>query len=302
MTRPYTLPETYEDLGSVLVEIPLALVPFVAGALKPYERRYLWASNGDYERAYNAFAELQRDLMGKGLQDLLEANRQIYRLLDTALNGTVYSATPPTNPPPATLPDPTRPVISPAIPSAPPAPAAVRDPAALRAQLRRLHQLAENAATGAAYSAGEAGVDGGVGLDFDGSWVARIRAVQGIEGGFFGIGAQPVTLAKLLQAGRINTPADQGLINDAVEELLTATAQGANIAQVISGIIGDAANVATDGGAIAATLAATAASITSNALLSQQLQRIIDSLDGGGLVRPAGNVLASTKAIETMVS
>lgn len=292
MTRPYTLAQTYEEQGSTLVEIPVALVPFVAGALRPLERRYLWASDADYERAYNALADLQRQLMGDTLRDLLESNRQIYRLLDTALNGTQYTAQ-------QNLAEPERPLITPAIPAAPPA--GTSAPNALRAHVGRLWHLAENASTGASYPA-DTGVDGAAALDFDGSWRARLNALQGTEGGFFGIGAQPVTLAKLLQAGRVNTAADQGLINDSFQEVLSVLSQGGNLFDVLTDVIATGADVATDGGVIAATLAATAANAAMLGTLAGQLDRLIASLDGGALVRPTGNVLESLKNVETMVS
>lgn len=268
MPPPYVLAPDYENAGCVLVALPVALVPLVTGALQKYERRYLWATDADYERGYNALAEIQAQMSNKCLQELIDSNNQIYRLLDTALNGTQYSTV--TNPA-----DPTRPTVLPPIPFVPPASTSAAN--ALRAHVGRLWQLAENAATGASYAAGS-GIAGSAELDFDGSWRARLNALQGTQGGFFGIGAQPVTLADLLRAGRVNTAADQGLINDGVEEILTAVSQGTNIADVLSGLLATGADVATDGGVIAATIAAATASAASNALLQQQIASLTDAV------------------------
>lgn len=65
----FSFPLSY-GLDSTLVEIDLALIPFVGGALSLYEQRYVWATDADYEAAYNAFAQLQEELMGKGIARL----------------------------------------------------------------------------------------------------------------------------------------------------------------------------------------------------------------------------------------
>jgi len=89
------------------VPIDAALVPFISSALMKFQERGVWSSPEDYELGYNAFAELQAAMSGNTLQDLIVAVNQLYRLVDTSLNGAAYSAT--GNPP----------VVTPAIPAAP---------------------------------------------------------------------------------------------------------------------------------------------------------------------------------------
>lgn len=287
----YVFPTAYGE-NVVLVPIDAALVPLISGVLQRFFIDTYWETREDYELGYNAFAEVLKAMAGNGLDELIESINRLYRLVDTTFNGTAYSAA--ANPVTGDA------EISPAIPAAPPA-AVPSSPAALRAQVARLRQLAENAATGEEFAGGSA-LAGTVGLDFDGSWSARLLALRGTTGGFFGIGATPVTLADLLQAGRVNTPADQGLINDGVEEILTAVSQGGSIGGVIADLLGTGADVATDGGVIAATIAASLSSTIQLGIMAGQLDRLIKALDGGGLLPPADNVLQTLKDVETLLS
>lgn len=65
----YTFPPNY-GTDSILVEVDAALVPLVAGALRPFEQRYSWATDIDYEQGYNAFCKLQVEFMGAGIARL----------------------------------------------------------------------------------------------------------------------------------------------------------------------------------------------------------------------------------------
>lgn len=66
----HTFPATYGE-DSKLVEIDVALIPYVAGALEYLTQRYAWATDIDYELGYNAFAQLKEELMGKGINRLI---------------------------------------------------------------------------------------------------------------------------------------------------------------------------------------------------------------------------------------
>lgn len=116
----------------------------------------------------------------------------------------------------------------------------------------------------------------------------RLLATQGVTGGFFGIGATPVTLASLLQAGRINTTADEGLINDGIEEVLNTVGSGGSIATALSNLLATGADVASDGGLAAVQIAAAVAQQATAGLLGAQVDRLVKALDGGGLASPAG--------------
>jgi len=86
-----TFPADYEERSCYLVAINASLIPYVAGALRFFEKRGTWASDADYESGYNAFAEIQRCMMRCCIDDLIESNDRLYRLLSGALYGTEYS-------------------------------------------------------------------------------------------------------------------------------------------------------------------------------------------------------------------
>jgi hypothetical protein len=87
----YQFPTNYDAATCYLVPINATLIPHVAGALRLFENRGSWISDQDYERGYNAFAELQICMTLLCAQQLIESNDRLYRMLDTALFGTIYT-------------------------------------------------------------------------------------------------------------------------------------------------------------------------------------------------------------------
>lgn len=134
--------ENYEAADCVLVPINATLVPFISGALEKYFQREYWRSPEDYWQAYNAFSELRACMTGRCIKEYIESNNRIYRLLDSALNGTAYQV--------VTDPDTQEQTITPAIPAAP----ALFNPTGLglRARLERVVRLLDNLITGATYA------------------------------------------------------------------------------------------------------------------------------------------------------
>lgn len=276
----HTFPTGYGE-DCIVIEIDKALLPLVSGALRPFEQRYSWVSDEDYEQGYNAFAQLQAAMAGKCIQALIDSNDRIYRLLDMALNGNAYISTP--NPE-----DPTRPIILPEIPATPQI--QTTHFLAMRAQLARIHQLLENAATGATYSS-DSGIDGTVALDYAGSWRARLEAVQGnINAGWFGIGGQPATFANIVEALRIGKPQDAERIDTALE-LLTAASSTANIFDIVRNLLTETVDVGLEGATLGTLIAASIANAATQGILAGKIDRIISALDGGGLVAPTTNVI-----------
>lgn len=257
-----------------------------------FELRGYWLSEADYEAGYNAFAQVQAAMANNCLVELTESNNRLYRLLDTALNGTVYTAD-------------LAGEISPAIPVTPPSSTGAAN--AMRAHIGRLHQLAENAATGAAYAA-NSGIDGSPELDYNGSWRARLEAVQGeINAGWFGIGGNPATLADLVGALRVGSPDDTARITDAISAIAgdSALAQGsqaANIFSTITDLVVDTAEVGAEGAILGTLIASSLANAAMAGVLAGQIDRLIAALDGGGLVpavpAPAGSVIGELVAIK----
>jgi hypothetical protein len=266
----------------------------VSGALKMFELRGYWLSETDYEAGYNAFAEIQAAMANNCLIDLVESNNRLYRLLDSALNGTVYTVD--------------GDLVEPAIPAVPPSSTGAAN--ALRAHVGRLHQLAENAATGAAYSAGS-GIDGSPELDYAGSWRARLEAVQGeINAGWFGIGGQPATLADLVNALRIGSEGDTTRITDAIsaiagDSLLAQGSQAANIFGTITNLVTDTAEVGAEGAILGTLIASSLANAAMAGVLAGQIDRLIAALDGGGLLptvpAPAGSVIGELTAVKVQL-
>lgn len=134
---------------SYLVCVPRRLIPLFCGALSTLEKRDVWASEDDWRQGYQWITETQANLMGGCVDRIVEMQEKTYRLLDTALNGTVYTVSPAPSPAPSPPPDPTKPTVSPAIPWAPDS----TDPqalpvAALRSRIDRLTDLVDNALNG----------------------------------------------------------------------------------------------------------------------------------------------------------
>ena len=293
-------PETYGHC-IYLVPIDAALVPLVSGALEKFQQRGVWASDSDYEQGYNAFAEVQEAMSGKCLQDLIESNNRLYRLLDTVLNGTVYSTIPPAqNPPPAPPSDPTRPTISPVIPAAPSASSPAALPAfALRRRLERLINLTDNLANGQTYAL-DAALSEGTLIDNQGVRDA-LRATQGvINAGWFGIGGQRATLADLVRTLRVGSQSDTARITDAIDAIagdsgLAQTSQAANIFNTVRGLFEDVASAGGEGAVLATLIASSIATSGMLGVLAGQMDRLISSLDGGALAPPTDNVLTALR-------
>ena len=87
-----TFPALATGGSAALVCVEVEVIPLLAGVVRKFEQRAAWDSDDDHARAYQWAAAFQEQLMGAScLQELIESNRQIYRLLDSALNGTAYS-------------------------------------------------------------------------------------------------------------------------------------------------------------------------------------------------------------------
>lgn len=263
INRKYVFPDATYGQKCTLVAVDTALVPIVTGALSFLLEQYPWQTRQDYEKGYNAISEVIKDMANNCMQEFVESNRQIYRLLDTVFNGRQYIS----------LEDGT---ISPPIAAVPDA--STNEANAMRAHIGRLWHLAENAATAAEFAAGS-GIEGAAALTEDLSWAKRILAVQGETGGFLGIGEVPVQLKDLLKASRINTPKDKENIGSALDTFSDAISIGDNIKDAITDFLGGAAELGTDGGVIAVQLAVGAAQV-------QLLRRLIRAVDGAEILTP----------------
>lgn len=261
----HTFPANYGD-ECIIVAFDKSLLPMIAGALRPFEKRYSWVSEEDYELGYNAFAQVQADMANNCLTQLIESNNRLYRLLDTSLNGTQYSA--------AVVDGET--VISPALPDVPPA--STDEGNALRAHVGRLWLLGENMAAGSTFAAG-AGVEGSPALD-DAEGVREVlRLMQGMTpGGWFGIGAQRATLADVAAALRMGTEADVEKV-DTVLEVLQGASSGASIFDTLRSFVTDTAELGTEASTLGAIIAAAAAQAAMAGLQAATLDEIKTTLN-----------------------
>lgn len=106
--RIHTFPEHYGE-DCVLVELDRAFLPLIVGQVELMLQRRYWASDEDYYQGHSAAAEAIAAMANNCMQAIVDGQDRLYRLLDTALNGRVYTES--------------AGVIEPAIPIVPPDPA-----------------------------------------------------------------------------------------------------------------------------------------------------------------------------------
>lgn len=204
-----------------------------------------------------------------GTTQIVEAIDRLYRLIDTSYNGTQYTAEPPD---PVTGDQ----VVTPAIPAAPPASTDAQN--AMRAHLGRLWQLAENSTSGATFGAG-AGITGSTALNDNVPTRETIRAAQGIiNAGWFGIGGQPATMADIINALRVGSQSQAGIIDNALEEILNAGGNTSSIFNAVRGLFDSTVNTIGEGATIGTLLASSMASAAMAGAQAAQLDRLINEL------------------------
>lgn len=274
-----------------LVPIDVALIPFISGALNQFFVQTTWKTREDYELGYNAFAQLLIDMQKNHLQELTDAVNRVYRLLDTSINGTVYSVTPATQPQPAPAPDPTRPTITPALPLAPSSTSPAELPEyAWRHRFERLVNLMDSLTTGQQFPIAPAFLSDGA-LQNDRGLRETITQLQGlIDAGWFGIGGQRATLADVVRALRVGSENNKDQVLG-VLDLISGAGSSATVFNTVRDFFSDSVDLGLEGAQFAVLLAATMSQITSNVFLDQKLDRIIRALDGGGLVPPDDNLV-----------
>jgi|EndMetStandDraft_7_1072992.scaffolds.fasta_scaffold68607_2 hypothetical protein len=86
-----SFPSDYGTRGCALVAVDLSLLPIIAGLIKPLEQERLWVTE-DYEAAYRAITALEACMTALCVQDLVESNNRLYRLIDAGLFGRAYDA------------------------------------------------------------------------------------------------------------------------------------------------------------------------------------------------------------------
>jgi hypothetical protein len=255
------------------------------GKVQELERRSEWVTVEDWEQGYNWVVDFEAQLMNC-LTGLVEEQQRLYRLIDNALNGTQYQVT---GDDPLTL----KPIITPEIPNVPSPDPAIAP--GLRARIERLEHLLDNLANGRQYLTDIQNPDEEP-LNDEISIRERVRLMQGtINAGWFGIGGEDATLADIVESLRVgNSQTKEGIWNR-FYEILLASGSGANIADLLSGLFTDTVDAGLEGGILIMTIASMLANVSSQTDLAFKLQRIIDSLDGGGFEQPSDNVLKALR-------
>jgi len=170
----YTFP-TLTDAPSALVCVPIPVIPFFRRFFSEMQQRNLWQTRDDWLRAYGTFSQIEADMMSGCLQELVESNNRIYRLLDTTLNGAEYTATP------DGLGGYT---VAPEIAPAPSASSPAELPAyGLRPRLERLINLLDNLSTGQLYPEIGPALSAGALDDSIGLRATVRRVTAGLDGG-----------------------------------------------------------------------------------------------------------------------
>lgn len=254
--------------NSILANIPAEYIPVALSALETRKNRVFWKTDDDYTNGLQGVLASQWGLLMDASKNIVDAIDRIYRLHDNFINGTQYAEL--------------NNQVSPPIPAFPPASSTEQN--AARAQLARMWQLVENAHTAAEFPAGTA-IDGMPGLDYDGSWLARFNDLRGqTEEGVFGIGQKYAQIKDLLKASRINDEEDQTSLGDAINTISNGIDAGTDVIDIFQNARQFLKTLATDGGLAALQLMALAGQLKLS-------QRIIRSIDGGGPIPPADNVL-----------
>jgi hypothetical protein len=241
----YTFPNL-TNAPTALICVPIPIIPFFRQFFGEMQQRYIWQTRADWLNAYQVFAEIEEDLMGSCVQQLIEGQNRLYRLLDTSLNGVAYTAT--------TDPDTQITTITPDQPVVPTN--EVGTAPGLRRQL----------------------------LDMQGT----------IGGGWFNFGSRPATLADLADSMKGSTDGNKTQI----QNLLDALSAGANaitIFDAVKGLFMDGEEIIADGAVLGTLIGTAIANAAMLGTMSGQIDRLVASLDGGGLTGPGDNVLTALR-------
>lgn len=277
----------------LLVEINANMVPIIISAMERYKYRQFWASEADFNRGVQLINECEVALL-TGVTGITDAIDRVYRLLDTALNGAVYSV------------ETSAPLV--VTPEIPPVPSAFQPttPEGLRSQLARIHQLSENLVTGAELS-GAFAMDGASNLDWGGSLQARIAALQGeINEGWFGIGGQPATVADIVRSLAVGNDDDVERITGAIDAISGNSGidvgDAATVLNTVRDLFTDTASLTGEGAILGTLIAGSIATSGMLGHLASKLDAVVTALSQiVPLVTALDEVEASLADIRTLL-
>ena len=307
---PLSYPSTSAIGSETMICVPTHLIPFFRIFFGAMQERGTWKTREDWIKGYQAFAAIEEQLMAcTGIQVLIDEQRRLYRLLDSALNGQLYTATIGGNinggggswgggggggggfggvnggggswgadqqgnyTPVPNSPTGEYYFISPPISPAPPNATLAPPPApGLRARIERLLALNENMTSGKIYPITAQNPTDPALTNTHGVR-AVLELMQGdINAGWFGIGGQKATIADVVNALRVGSDAEKDSIVDVIEQLTGVGANAASIFSAVKGLFIDTVDLASEGAMLGVLVASTLA----NAAIAAQQQ--LDSI------------------------
>lgn len=91
MPSAFSFPTSDTPLECALVVVPIPVLPFILGAMGQLQERQYWQTADDWYAAYEAIAAVEVCAMATCVNELIESNNRMYRMLDTALFGVGYT-------------------------------------------------------------------------------------------------------------------------------------------------------------------------------------------------------------------
>lgn len=256
MPSAFEYPEMAEDLDSAIIAVNMQLLPFVLGAVANLQDRKFWQTDDDWLRASESIGAFLECSMVACLSDLLGQGDRLYRLVDSGLNGTVYTASG----------DPV--VVTPEIGDVPPT------ESVLPGMIARLDhvEIMLDALPGVI-------TPGWFGIGGDKATLADVVKALRVGSGEQATAAIDTFQEMLGAAGNTATIADS--LIDLFTGSVEAVEEGGMLIVLAAGIVG--------------TLASMQGLSFQLTALATQNARIIQTLDGGGGIGPSDNILQALR-------
>lgn len=127
------------------------------------------------------------------------------------------------------------------------------------------------------------------------SLLGLLRALPGVlDGGWFGFGSRPATLADIVDALRATAPETTTTLFEQARDLLGQTSDVAAIGNFAAGLLDEGTDVVGDAGTALMIALLGASQTAMSQQLALRLDRLIAALDGGGAA-PSDNVLTALR-------
>jgi hypothetical protein len=125
--------------------------------------------------------------------------------------------------------------------------------------------------------------------------IARYPAAGTIPAGWLGLGERKVELADVLQSLRVGDAGERDSLWASFQSILATGGDIAEITTALNSLFNDTVGNLTEGGILAMLIGASLANAASAQQNAADLQRVIQSLDGGGEPAPGDNILQALR-------